>query len=240
MSASASANVPLRRVSVAPRLRVEWLGEVVYAKGLVLQHEAIEAVRSGGEDRLLLLEHPPVITLGRSSSAAHLLESEESLNARGIEVVSVPRGGDVTYHGRGQLVGYLIVNLRARGPVDVHRHLRDLEAALIDATATFGIASRAVAGRTGVFIETEPGSPDRKLASIGVGVRHWISHHGFALNVDIDLCEFDAIVPCGLADIEMTSLAREGAGSGPEFAAAVRDGVTNAFRARFGTVASRS
>lgn len=238
MNASAGAYVPVRRTSVVPTLRVDSLGEVGYADGLTLQHEAIEAVRSGGEDRLLLLEHPPVITLGRTSRAAHLLESEESLNARGVEVVSVPRGGDVTYHGRGQLVGYLIANLRARGPVDVHRYLRDLEAALIDATATFGIASCAVAGRTGVFMKTKPGSADRKLASIGVGVRHWISHHGFALNVDIDLREFDAIVPCGLADIEMTSLAREGAGSGPEFASAVRDAVTNAFRARFGTVAS--
>jgi lipoate-protein ligase B len=238
VSASAHARAPVGLAPGAPSLRVEWLGEVAYANGLALQHEAIEAVRDGGEDRLLLLEHPPVITLGRNSSVAHLLESRESLEARGVEVVSVPRGGDVTYHGRGQLVGYLISNLRRRGPLDVHRYLRDLEAALIDAAGTFGIDGCAVVGRTGVFVKAETGLPDRKLASIGVGVRHWITHHGFALNVDIDLREFDAIVPCGLADIEMTSLAREGAATGSDFSSAVREAVAKAFETRFGTVAS--
>lgn len=237
MSVSADAYAPARWIHAESTLRVDWLGEVTYTDGLALQHEALEAVRSGDPDRLLLLEHPPVITMGRSSSPANLLESEAHLNARGIEVLSVARGGDVTYHGRGQLVGYLIANLRRRGPADVHRHLRDLEAALIEAVATFGVAACAVAGRTGVFIESGPNAPDRKLASIGVGVRHWISHHGFALNVEIDLREFDAIVPCGLTDIEMTSLAREGAGSGCEFAAAVRSAVATAFEARFAGVA---
>jgi lipoyl(octanoyl) transferase len=238
VSLSASAQPTAECSTTTQSLRVDSLGEVSYAEGLVLQQEAIEAVKGGDRDRLLLLEHPPVITLGRSSSPAHLLESEASLNARGIDVVRVPRGGDVTYHGRGQLVGYLIANLRRRGPVDVHRHLRDLEAALIASAASFGVTPCAMAGRTGVFVETAPGSPDRKLASIGIGVRHWITHHGFALNVDIDLGEFDSIVPCGLRDVDMTSLAREGAGSGPEFAAAVREAVAKEIEAKFGGVAA--
>lgn len=221
----------------APSLGVEWLGCVPYCEGLVLQADAIEAVRNGAEDRLLLLEHPPVITLGRSGSREHLRESEERLAARGIEIVNVARGGDVTYHGRGQLVGYLISNLRARGAADVHRYLRDLEAALIDAVVGLGVPGGVVAGRTGVFVKTPHGLPDRKLASIGVGVRHWVSHHGFALNVDIELCEFDAIVPCGLYDVEMTSLAREGVGSGPVLALRAREAIANSFAARFGTVA---
>lgn len=237
---SASVQSPLRCDPETRVLRVDWLGEVPYGDGLVFQNEAIEVVRSGGEDRLLLLEHPPVITLGRSSSRAHLLESEELLAARGVEVVRVARGGDVTYHGKGQLVGYLISNLRARGPADVHHYLRDLEAALIDAAAVLGVTTCAVAGRTGVFVKTGTASPRRKLASIGVGVRHWISHHGFALNLDIDLHEFDAIVPCGLADVEMTSLAREGVGSGPALAVRARDAISRSFAARFGHVASRS
>jgi lipoate-protein ligase B len=174
--------------------------------------------------------------MGRSSSRANLRESEASLAARGIEVVSVARGGDVTYHGRGQLVGYLISNLRARGSADVHRFLRDLEASIIDAVVELGVTATTVSGRTGVYVKTVPGLPDRKLASIGVGVRHWISHHGFALNVDIDLREFGAIVPCGLRDIEMTSLAEEGVGCGEELATRTRQVITRSFTSRFGVV----
>lgn len=215
-------------------LRVDWLGCVPYADGLEIQADAIADVKSGAEDRLLLLEHPPVITLGRRASRGHVLHSQAELAARGIEVVSVARGGDVTYHGRGQLVGYLISNLRARGAVDVHGYVRDLEAALISAVVDLGVPGIAVAGRTGVFVKTAPGARDRKLASIGVGVRHWVSYHGFALNVDIDLREFDAIVPCGLVDVEMTSLRREGVGSGPALPVRTRDAVAQSFAARFG------
>lgn len=221
----------------APTLRVEWLGCVPYREGLLLQTDAINAVRNGAEDRLLLLEHPPVITLGRGASRSHLRESEERLAARGIEVICVARGGDVTYHGPGQLVGYLISNLRARGAADVHRYLRDLEAALIDAVVGLGVPGVSVAGRTGVFVKTTArGLPDRKLASIGVGVRHWVSHHGFALNIEIDLREFEAIVPCGLHDVEMTSLAREGAGSEPGLSIRAREAIVKSFTARFGTL----
>ncbi|MCP5045025.1 MAG: lipoyl(octanoyl) transferase LipB [bacterium] len=235
MSEPRTAGVSTPRAA-AP-LRVEWLGEVPYRDGLRLQDEAIAAVRGGGEDRLLLLEHPPVITLGRASKRAHLLEDEATLAASGIEVIEVARGGDVTYHGRGQLVGYLISNLRRGRRLDVHRFVRDLEAGLIDAVGSFGVLAHRVEGRAGVYVPPPPGRPVRKLASIGVGVRHWVSHHGFALNVDIDLHEFDAIVPCGLDDIEMTSLEREGAILGPEFASRVRRAVGAAFARRLGRVA---
>ena len=234
-SAPTSRRASRRGVGRVPTLRVDWLGCVPYREGLVLQANAIETVRDGACDRLLLLEHPPVITLGRGGSRTHVLESEEQLAARGIEVVRAARGGDVTYHGRGQLVGYLISDLRARGAIDLHRYLRDLEAALIDAVVGLGVPGVTVAGRTGVWVKTPQGMPDRKLASIGVGVRHWISHHGFALNVEIDLREFEAIVPCGLHDVEMTSLAREGAGSGPELIAQAREAIVKSFTARFGT-----
>jgi lipoate-protein ligase B len=188
-------------------------------------------VRVGGADRLLLLEHPPVITLGRSTDRAHLLEDEVALAARGVAVEEVRRGGDVTYHGPGQLVGYLILNLRLRGAVDVHRFVRDLEAALITATAALGVKTTTVPGRTGVFVAPEIGRPTQKIASIGVGVRHWITYHGFALNVDVDLSGFDAIVPCGLADVTMTSLAEQGA-DGP-LASRAREAVAVAFGRAF-------
>lgn len=188
-------------------------------------------VRVGGADRLLLLEHPPVITLGRSTDRAHLLEDEVALAARGVAVEEVRRGGDVTYHGPGQLVGYLILNLRLRGAVDVHRFVRDLETALITATAALGVKTTTVPGRTGVFVAPEIGRPTQKIASIGVGVRHWITYHGFALNVDVDLRGFDAIVPCGLADVTMTSLAEQGA-DGP-LASRAREAVASTFGRAF-------
>ena len=188
-------------------------------------------VRVGGADRLLLLEHPPVITLGRSTDRAHLLEDEVALAARGVAVEEVRRGGDVTYHGPGQLVGYLILNLRLRGAVDVHRFVRELETALITATAALGVKTTTVPGRTGVFVAPEIGRPTQKIASIGVGVRHWITYHGFALNVDVDLSGFDAIVPCGLADVTMTSLAEQGA-DGP-LASRAREAVVSAFGRTF-------
>ena len=212
-------------------LCVDWLGSVPYRDGLELQEAAMADVRVGGADRLLLLEHPPVITLGRSTDRAHLLEDEVALAARGVAVEEVRRGGDVTYHGPGQLVGYLILNLRLRGAVDVHRFVRELETALITATAALGVKTTTVPGRTGVFVAPEIGRPTQKIASIGVGVRHWITYHGFALNVDVDLSGFDAIVPCGLADVTMTSLAEQGA-DGP-LAFRAREAVVSAFGRTF-------
>lgn len=212
-------------------LRVDWLGCVPYRDALALQEASMVEVRKGGCDRLLLLEHPPVITFGRSSAPEHLLDGEDALRARGIAIESVSRGGDVTYHAPGQLVGYLISNLRKHGEIDVHRFVRDLEAALIEATGQLGVETTAVPGRTGVFLQPQIGRPMQKLASIGVGVRHWITYHGCALNVDLDLSGFDAIVPCGLVDVEMTSLAQQEAG--PNLELRTREAVANSFRRRF-------
>ncbi len=235
---SETPHAPVAPRAAPPALRCDWLGEVPYREGLARQNEALEAVRAGAEDRLLLLEHPPVVTLGRAGRREHLRETPEALAARGVEVIEVPRGGDVTYHGRGQLVGYLISNLRRQRSPDIHRFVRDMEAALIDVVGAFGVFAHRVDGRTGVFVAPPvAGDPTRKLASIGIGVRHWVTHHGFALNVDIDLREFDSIVPCGLHDVEMTSLEREGASSGPEFASRVRRAIGLSFARRFGRVA---
>ena len=195
-------------------LVIEWLGTVCYAEALELQKKCVEARRSGAApDKILLLEHPPVITVGRGARADNLLASVSDLKARGIEVHRVSRGGDITYHGPGQLVGYLILDLAARGERDVHSFLRRIEAALGQALAELGVPTRTLSGCTGVFVQPEVGwaaeAPPRKIASIGVGVRGWVTYHGFALNVDLDLNAFDSIVPCGLEFVEMTSIARE-------------------------------
>ncbi len=195
-------------------LAVEWLGLVPYGEALARQEAALRA-RAAGEtgDRLLLLEHPPVITLGRSAQAGHLLFDAARLEALGVERFEVGRGGDVTYHAPGQLVGYPIVDLSAPERRDVHAFLRQLEAGLIDALEEWAIPACRVPGRTGVFIDRarsrRRGGRERKIASIGIGLRRWVTWHGFALNVDLDLTGFDAIVPCGLPDVVMTSVARE-------------------------------
>jgi lipoyl(octanoyl) transferase len=214
-------------------LRIEWLGRIGWREAWEAQRKRLEARRAGaGPDTLLLLEHPPVITLGRSSDPAHLRESPASLAARGIEVHEAARGGSVTYHGPGQLVGYLVVDLAARGAADVHRFLRGIEADLIAASADLGVAARALPGMTGVFADA-PGRP-RKLASIGVGLRGWVSFHGFALNVSLDPAEFAPILPCGLEGIEMGSLARElGAAAPGDLDARARSAVSAAFAARW-------
>ena len=189
-------------------MRVEWLGTVPYAEALEIQLRAVEQRRRGGPDRLLLLEHPAVITLGRSARPEHLRRSREALAARGVELFEGARGGDVTWHGPGQLVGYGIADLAARGRPDAARWLRTLEGALIEALAELGVGARRVPGRTGVFLEKpDPRGAARKIASIGVGLRGWISWHGFALNVTTAPDAFADIVPSGLHDVAMTSLA---------------------------------
>jgi lipoyl(octanoyl) transferase len=214
-------------------LDIQWLGRVPYAEALELQRKAVEARLAGaGPDRLLLLEHPPVITLGRSTRPEHLLASPLELAARGIRLHEVQRGGDVTWHGPGQLVGYPIVDLEARGAADVHRFLRGVEAALIEALARLEVPAGRVPGWTGVFARRGRGEPgaERKLASIGVGLRRWVTFHGFALNVTADLAGFADIVPCGLHGVEMTSVARERGGApGPELDRAAREAVAEAF-----------
>ncbi|MBW2275467.1 MAG: lipoyl(octanoyl) transferase LipB [Deltaproteobacteria bacterium] len=232
----------------AERLAIEWLGRVDYAESLELQERALEARRRDEVgDRLLLLEHPPVVTLGRSADRKNLLLSAELLALRGIALHEVRRGGDVTYHAPGQLVGYLIADLKARGRPDVHLFLRDLEQALIEALAELGVPGRRSEGRTGVFVDDPAGraARDRKIASIGIGVRRWVTCHGFALNVSLDLAGFEAIVPCGLADVEMTSVARELgesckgakrtlAGAPADLDARARQCVARAFSSHFG------
>jgi len=196
-------------------LCIEWIGRIGWREALEEQMKRVEARRAGaGPDSLLLLEHPPVITLGRRSDPAHLLESREALAARGIEVHEAARGGSVTYHGPGQLVGYLVLDLAARGAADVHRFLRGIESDLVAAIQALGVAARSEPGLTGV-VAAAAGRP-RKLASIGVGLRGWVSFHGFALNVVLDPADFAPIVPCGLEGIEISSLARELGGGAPE------------------------
>jgi lipoate-protein ligase B len=194
--------------SVAPatvrenRFRTLRPGSLSYRSALALQEELLERRRQGNEDILILLQHPPVVTLGRGANDRNLLLPAAELGRRGIDLERVGRGGDVTYHGPGQLVGYPIVDLGPLGR-DLHRFLRLLEATLIDTLAAFGLAGEQIAGRTGVWVEGE------KVASIGVGVRRWVSWHGFALNVAADdLAGFAAIVPCGLPGVRMTSLER--------------------------------
>jgi lipoate-protein ligase B len=199
--------------------------------------KAVEARRAdAAPDRLLLLEHPPVITLGRSARREHLRESPDALNARGITLHEVTRGGDVTYHGPGQLVGYPILDLEARGEADVHRYLRSLEAVLVEALAVLGVSSRTLPGTTGVFAAAGPEHSRRpgKIASIGVGVRGWVTYHGFALNVTLDLAAFEAIVPCGLHDVEMTSVAVELGDAAPaDLGERARGAVADAFARRW-------
>ena len=185
-------------------LLVERLGLVPYGQALELQR-AVARDRIAGkiaEDVLLLVEHPPVVTKGRSSKEQHLLASAELLQARGVELFEVERGGDVTFHGPGQLVGYPIID-RKRHRLDLHWYLRQVEEALIRALGTFGIPAERNVGLTGVW------TYGRKIASIGVHARDWVTWHGFALNVSTDLDYFGLIVPCGIQAVTMTSVVRE-------------------------------
>jgi lipoate-protein ligase B len=186
--------------------------------------QARAAGRTG--DWLLYPDHPPVLTIGRQPSAGNIVADPALLSARGIEVFEVARGGDVTWHGPGQLVGYLVADLTPRGR-DLHRFLRELEQSLIEALAGWGLEGERSPGRTGVWVGGE------KIASIGVAVRKWVSYHGFALNVAPDLGDFDLIHPCGLRGISMTSLASRSGGRGPSMAEA-RRGVADALIRVFG------
>jgi len=187
---------------------VRRLGLIDYAEALDLQRALVEQRKQGLiPDQLLLLEHPDVITLGvrTRNDRSHVLATPESLAAEGVELFETGRGGDVTYHGPGQLVGYPIFDLNPDRR-DVHRHVRDLEEALIRASAEFGIRARRVAGLTGIWVDE--GGADAKLAAIGVRISRWVTSHGFALNVNTDLSRFGLIVPCGIADKGVTSMSR--------------------------------
>jgi lipoyl(octanoyl) transferase len=200
------------------------LGRVTYSEGLALQKQYVEArhaQRIG--NTLLLLEHPPVLTMGRNADRRNILASNELLLSRGIELHETNRGGDLTYHGPGQLVGYPIFDLRSftlnetDGRLGVVDYLRLLEEVLIRACGDFGLPTQRIAGRTGVWTIAGGSIPEKKIAALGIHVSRGISSHGFALNVTTDLRDFDLIVPCGISDRTVTSLDLE---VDPEFAPA--------------------
>ena len=208
------------------------LGVMPYAAALELQRDVARRVISSeiAGDVLLLTEHPPVVTLGRASREGHLLVSPELLRARGAEVFEVERGGDVTFHGPGQLVGYPILDLK-RHRQDLHWYLRQIEESLIRTLAGHGIVAGRQAGQTGVW------TGGRKIASIGVHAREWVTWHGFALNVSTDLSWFELMVPCGIAGVTMTSIERETGESLP--LAMVADRVISSFSEVFDLTAQR-
>ena len=187
-------------MSNSPDLRSEWLGRISYEAGLEMQDAAVKA-RLAGEttDTVYLLEHEPVYTIGRTRDKSSLKGDD---NALPHPVFETNRGGQATYHGPGQLVGYPILDLKSYGK-DLHTYLRAIEDALVAACAEIGVEAATREGLTGVWCE------DRKVASIGVGVRHWVSMHGFAINVGADLSGFDSIVPCGIGGVQMSSVSRE-------------------------------
>lgn len=181
-------------------LQTRWLGRISFAAALAKQEEIVARKRADQSlpDELLLLEHEPVYTIGRTPDQSSLRDAAHLPHP----LIPINRGGQATYHGPGQLVGYPILDLRRCGQ-DLHRYLRWIEEVLIELLASFEVSAQTRPGLTGVWVA------DRKIASIGVGVRQWISMHGFALNVSGDLSPFDAIVPCGIANVTMTSLEKE-------------------------------
>jgi len=180
------------------------LGLIGYAEACALQRRIVAARKAEAiEDVLLLCQHPHVITQGRNGKREHLLVSEHVLRQKGVEFYESSRGGDITYHGPGQVVGYPIVNLGAIRR-DVVWYVRMLEETMIRATAEFGIAAKRVVGKTGIWVDQ--GKTEEKLGAIGVHISRWVTSHGFAYNVSTDLRFFDLIVPCGIADRQATSL----------------------------------
>lgn len=214
-------------------LLVANLGVLPYGPALELQRDIARRVieREIPTDVLLLVEHPPVITLGRTSKGANLLASPSFLRERGVELFEVERGGDVTFHGPGQLVGYPIIDLK-RHRQDLHWYLRQVEETLIRTLSVFGIAAERSSGQTGVW------TSGRKIASIGVHAREWVTWHGFALNVSTDLSFFDLMVPCGIVGVSMTSIERERAAA--TSIDLVADSVVDAFSQVFDLAAHRA
>lgn len=218
--------------SGARELWVVRLGRMDYSAALDLQRVIARDRISGAipQDVLLLVEHPPVVTLGRSSKQKNMISSPEFLASKGVELFEVERGGDVTFHGPGQLVGYPIIDLK-RHRQDLHWFLRTVEEALIRVLGEYGIPGERSAGFTGVWTR------GRKIASIGVHARDWVTWHGFALNVTTDLSYFDLIVPCGIDGVQMTSVAMEAGsceGSTPFTVRAAGDVAATMFGRTFG------
>ncbi len=186
-------------------LEVHYLGRLPYEEAWALQRDLVDRRKSGDiEDTLLLLEHDPVVTLGRDGRQDNLRRDETELKASGIQLVESDRGGDVTFHGPGQVVGYPIIDLRPDCK-DVRRYVRYLEQTMMHTLAEYGLTAGRLEGAPGVWLS----EPDRKIGAIGARISRWVTHHGFALNVNTDLRYFDVIVPCGIADKGVTSMERE-------------------------------
>ena len=201
------------------KLTVVDLGTMAYGEALELQRAVANARITGAiaDDVLLLVEHPPVVTLGRGTKPGHLVASEGLLRARHVELFEVERGGDVTFHGPGQLVGYPIFDLKQHRR-DLHWYLRQVEESIIQAMAACGLPCVRNSGFTGVWtpgVASDEPHRLRKIASIGVHARDWVTWHGFALNVTTELTYFDLIVPCGISDVTMTTVQRELGGQFP-------------------------
>ena len=210
---------------MSSQLAVVGLGRMAFAEALELQRTLAQARidRVVDRDMLLLVEHPPVITMGRSFQPENLSSTAQQRDALGVEVFEIDRGGDVTFHGPGQLVGYPIYDLNEHTP-DLHVFLRQIERCMINTLADFGITAEQREGLTGVWVA------NRKISSIGIHVKKWVTWHGFALNVATDLSFFDLIVPCGIEDVEMTSMQRELAERAPrDLWGRTLDGVMQAF-----------
>jgi lipoyl(octanoyl) transferase len=222
------------------------LGRIPYAEGLDLQKRVIEARKQNLiGDTLLLLEHPPVLTLGRNSRRENILASDELLAARNVELHEINRGGDVTYHGPGQLVGYPIVDLRGEwpgkrgphlGPVDF---MRMLEEVLLRVCFDFGIMAQRIAGRTGVWTVAGGSIQEKKIAALGIHVSQGVTSHGFALNVTTDLRDFDLIVPCGISDRTVTSLELEAQPTGDLSRQPTMENAINSTTRHFGRIFER-
>ena len=187
----------------------EWLGRIGYREAWARQKTLLEQ-RAAGEidDRILLLEHDPVLTLGRQADESHVLASPRELGRRGIEVIRVERGGEVTYHGPGQLVGYPIIRLGDRG-ILVRPLVAALEAAMIATCARLGVAAIRRDGHPGCWIQGDPDRPHRKIGALGLRIERGVSYHGIALNIDCDLRDFELIDPCGMPGLVSTSIAEE-------------------------------
>lgn len=197
-------------MSAASPLPATWLGRVDYLAAWRLQEAVASRVRAGDDGRLLLLEHDPVYTIGRRGTADHLLAGPDELRRVGASVYRVDRGGDITYHGPGQLVGYPVLHL-GDAP-DLTRYVRAVEGAIIDALASIGVDARVEGGKTGVWVDLPGSRTAAKIAAIGVRVSRGVTTHGFALNVRTDLAAFERMIPCGFAH-DVTSLERLGVGA---------------------------
>lgn len=223
---------------------VRRLGLVSYADGLELQRALVDDRKAGRiPDTLLLLQHPHVLTIGvKKDGRRHILAAPDLLAARGVEVFETGRGGDVTYHGPGQLVGYPIIDLNP-GRRDVHLYVRDLEEVMIRVCADFGLSAGRVKGMSGAWVHSTRDARsgqvgDAKIGAIGVRISRWVTSHGFAFNVTTDLDFFNLIVPCGIADKAVTSLAAELGRPTPM--AEVEDALVRHFSDVFGEKGSRS